>query len=222
MWLGRPRATAAVSLDGWGAAMLPINGCVCLAMPAAAAVGGSGGRPSQGLLATRGADVSILVADTLAALELPAQIAPGVIAFAMQEVIDQARPAHFDDWSGFSRAASAITRDNLVDYIAVADRGRAAHAGDARPTIAIRERQMAMPHRLLLVTLAVVAGVALSAQPPPLAVRITSPVDDGYVSGLFRLVAVIEPAPRGAAGQGSRVLRRRPQDLHAHARAIPV
>ena len=34
----------------------------------------------------------------------------------------------------------------------------------------------------------------MSAQPPPLAVRITSPVDDGYVSGLFRLVAVIEPA----------------------------
>jgi Ca-activated chloride channel homolog len=53
---------------------------------------------------------------------------------------------------------------------------------------------MAILHRLLLVTLAVVAGVALSAQAPPLAVRITSPVDDGYVSGVFRLVAVIEPA----------------------------
>ena len=53
---------------------------------------------------------------------------------------------------------------------------------------------MPRPHRLLFVTLAVVAGTALSAQPPPLAVRITSPVDDGYVSGLFRLVAVIEPA----------------------------
>ncbi len=53
---------------------------------------------------------------------------------------------------------------------------------------------MYKPHRLLFVTLAVVAGAALSAQPPPLAVRITSPVDDGYVSGLFRLVAVIEPA----------------------------
>jgi Ca-activated chloride channel family protein len=53
---------------------------------------------------------------------------------------------------------------------------------------------MATLHRLLLVTLAVVGGVALSAQPPPLSVRITSPVDDGYVSGIFRLVAVIEPA----------------------------
>jgi hypothetical protein len=118
MWLGRPRATTAVSLDGWGAAMVPITGCVCLVMPGAEPWEVLAGRPSQGLLATRGADVAILVADALAALNLPAQIAPGVVAFAMQEVIDKARPAHFDDWSGFSRAASALTRDNLVDYIA--------------------------------------------------------------------------------------------------------
>jgi len=123
MWLGRPRASAAVSLDGWGAAMLPMTGCICLAMPAALPWEVLSGRPSQGLLATRGADVSIVVADTLAALDLPAQIAPGVIAYAMQEVIDQARPAHFDDWSGFSRAASALTRDNLVDYIAAQTAG---------------------------------------------------------------------------------------------------
>lgn len=51
-----------------------------------------------------------------------------------------------------------------------------------------------MPQRLLLVTLAILAGVAVAAQPPPLTVRITSPVEDGYVSGLFRLAAVVEPA----------------------------
>jgi Ca-activated chloride channel homolog len=51
-----------------------------------------------------------------------------------------------------------------------------------------------MPQRLLLVTLASLAVAALSAQPPPLTVRITSPVEDGYVSGIFRLVAVVEPA----------------------------
>ena len=51
-----------------------------------------------------------------------------------------------------------------------------------------------MRHRLALLTFAAVVGVSLGAQEPPLAVRITSPVDDGFVSGLFRLVAVIEPA----------------------------
>jgi hypothetical protein len=45
-------------------------------------------------------------------------MAPGVIAFAMQEVMDQARPSHFDDWSEFSRAARVMSRDILVDFIA--------------------------------------------------------------------------------------------------------
>jgi hypothetical protein len=118
MWLGKPRAAAMASLDAWGAAMLPLNGCVCLAMPRPAPWENLIGRPSLGLLATRGADVAILVADTLASLKMPAEIAPGVIAYAMQEVVDQAQPAHFDDWPGFSRAATAVTRDRLVDYIA--------------------------------------------------------------------------------------------------------
>ena len=52
---------------------------------------------------------------------------------------------------------------------------------------------MAMTYRLLLVALTVAAGGALFAQQVPFTVRITSPVDDGFVSGLFRLSAVIEP-----------------------------
>ena len=103
--------------------MLPLNGCVCLAMPRAQPWEPLVGRPALGLLATRGADVGIMVADTLSALQLPAEIAPGVIAFAMQEVMDQARPAHFDDWPEFSRAALALTRDNIVDYIAAMTAG---------------------------------------------------------------------------------------------------
>ncbi len=125
MWLGRPRQAATIRLDAWGAAALPFTGCGCLAMPRAQAWEFFSGRPSSGLLATRGADVSVMVADTLASLELPAQIAPGVIAFAMQEVLDQAWPAHPDDWSGFSRAATSISRDALVDFIAAQTAGGA-------------------------------------------------------------------------------------------------
>ena len=73
---------------------------------------------SLGLLATRGADVEILVADALATANMPSEIAPGVIAYAMQDVMDRARPAYFDDWPEFSRAALAVNRERLVDYIA--------------------------------------------------------------------------------------------------------
>ena len=136
MWIGKPRSSDAIALDPWGAAVMPLNGCLCLAMPRAQPWESLIGRPALGLLATRGADVGILVADTLASLKLPAEIAPGVIAFVMQEVMDQARPAHFDDWLEFSRAANAVTRDRLVDYIAAQTAGGAlmpAKAGDRHP-----------------------------------------------------------------------------------------
>jgi hypothetical protein len=125
MLLGKPRASAALALDGWGAAVLPLNGCLCLAMPRARPWEVLSGRPSLGLLATRGADVSIMIADALSALKLPSQLAPGVIAYAMQEVLDQARPAFFDDWPEFSRAAVALKRDMVVDYIAAQTAGGA-------------------------------------------------------------------------------------------------
>jgi hypothetical protein len=136
MWIGKPRTSEAIALDPWGAAMTPLNGCLCLAMPRAQPWEVLIGRPALGLLATRGADVGILVAETLASLKMPAEIAPGVIAFAMQEVMDQARPAHFDDWLEFSRAVIAVPHDRLVDYIAAQTAGGAllpAKTGDRQP-----------------------------------------------------------------------------------------
>lgn len=125
MWLGRPRSTAAIALDGWGAAALPLNGCICLAMPKARPWEPLSGRPAIGLLATRGADVSIRVAEALASLNMPAELATGVIAYAMQEVVDRAQPTYFDDWRQFSHAAAAIPADTLVDFIAAQAAGGA-------------------------------------------------------------------------------------------------
>jgi Ca-activated chloride channel family protein len=49
--------------------------------------------------------------------------------------------------------------------------------------------------RLIASTMALAAGVVVSAQQPPFTVRITSPGDNEFVSGLVRLVAVVEPPP---------------------------
>jgi hypothetical protein len=125
MWLGKPRLTEAIALDGWGAAALPLTGCLCLMMPRPQPWESLIGRPALGVLATRGADVAILVAETLAALKMPAELAPGVIAYAMQEVVDEARPAYFDDWTGFSRATRSVSKDRLTDYIAAQAAGGA-------------------------------------------------------------------------------------------------
>ena len=52
-----------------------------------------------------------------------------------------------------------------------------------------------MPNRLIVVALAAIGGAAVAAQPQPVTVRITSPVDNEYLSGLVKMVAVVEPAP---------------------------
>jgi hypothetical protein len=120
LWLGAPRPSAAAPLDPWGAATLPLTGCPCLEMPHANAWEDLTGRPAQGVMATRAADVSLLVAEALAAHKLPASLAPGIVALAMQDVLDAARPAYFDDWSSFTRAASSLPAAKLDDYIAAA------------------------------------------------------------------------------------------------------
>ena len=123
MWLGAPRNADRLGLDAWGTASTPLTGCLCLEMPAARDWETLGGRPSVGVLATRGADVTVLIARELAERRLPAALLPGIAAFAMQDVLDETQPAYFDDWSQFGHAARLIRQDRIVDYIAALTAG---------------------------------------------------------------------------------------------------
>ncbi len=91
---------------------------MCLQMPAARAWEEMSGRQATGLLATQAVDISLLVADALSSLQLPAALAPAILSFAAQDVLDRAEPAYPDDWNAFGQAARALTRDHLTDYIA--------------------------------------------------------------------------------------------------------
>ncbi len=113
-WLGG----GAPGADAWGAAALTFSGCLCLRMPRPMPWESLTGRPASGLLATLGADVPLLVAEALASRRLPAALAPAVVAYAMQDVLDQALPAYFDDWPAIPRAARAIAPERMDDYIA--------------------------------------------------------------------------------------------------------
>jgi hypothetical protein len=121
-WAGSPASDAERDLDHWGAAALPLTGCLCLEMPHPAAWEDFGGR-SMAVLATRGADIALQIADTLAALELPASLAPAIGAFATQDVIEHAQLAYQDDWQEFGRAARELPRERLFDYIAALTAG---------------------------------------------------------------------------------------------------
>lgn len=117
LWLGAPRNTSAVALDAWGATTLRATGCLCLELPRPATGDYLAGRPVSGMLGLRGSEVALRVAEALAEAKLPASLAPGVLAFAMQDVLDSARLAYHDDWTEFSRAAGAIDKDLIADYI---------------------------------------------------------------------------------------------------------
>jgi hypothetical protein len=116
-WLGSPRAKPR-HYDRWGAASTPLDGCLCLRMPDAGPWEMRGGRTATGQLATRGVDVGLRIAEFLAELELPSALAPGLLAYAMQDVLDHAQPAFFDDWPAFERTARELPRERLNDYIA--------------------------------------------------------------------------------------------------------
>ena len=121
-WIGSAGTDLARALDAWGAAVLPLTGCLCLEMPHAGAWEDFGGRASA-VLATRGADVALQIADTLAALKLPASLAPAIAGYATQDVIEHAQLAYTDDWQEFGRAARELPRDRMFDYIAALTAG---------------------------------------------------------------------------------------------------
>jgi hypothetical protein len=102
----------------WGTTTSTIDGCLCLRFPARDAWEEFAGRPSSGQLATQLPDVLLRTAEVLAARQLPAVLARDVVAFAMQEVLDRARPVYFDDWLAVAFAARDLRDEQFDDYIA--------------------------------------------------------------------------------------------------------
>ena len=119
-WLGSPRGAPSRLFDAWGAATTMLDGCLCTRMPGAEPWEQRTGRPAGGHLAARAADVTLRVAEVLAEMKLPSALAPAVAAYALQEVVDRARPAFFDDWHAYQRAARDLPRERLIDYVAAA------------------------------------------------------------------------------------------------------
>lgn len=121
-WIGSASSGASRDLDAWGAAALPLTGCLCQEMPRPRAWEDLGGR-GPAVLGTRGVDVALQMAETLAALKLPASLAAAIGSFATQDVIEQAQLAYPDDWEEFGRAARELPRPRMFDYIAALTAG---------------------------------------------------------------------------------------------------
>jgi len=103
--------------EAWGAATMPIDGSLGLRLPVDAWEEYAG-RPGTGLLGSQLADVGLRTAEILSTLQLPSSIGRDVVAFAMEDVLDRAQPAHFDDFLSIAFAARDLERERFEDYIA--------------------------------------------------------------------------------------------------------
>ena len=107
-------------LDSWGMAVTAVNGCLCSRLLRPTVWRTLAGRPQLGLTAAILPDVNFRIAILLKELDLPAALAKIVLSAAMQDFIDEVRPTDDGDWLSLSRAARAITRERVEDYVAAA------------------------------------------------------------------------------------------------------
>jgi hypothetical protein len=114
--LGNPQLAG--SLAAWGVSSSAYDGCVCtVLLPPGGWMGGIGRSP-RGTVATHVPDLNLRVAVALAELKLPATLAKGVLASAMQDYVDRVRPLYPDDWLTLVRSAQAMPIERMQDYVA--------------------------------------------------------------------------------------------------------
>jgi hypothetical protein len=117
LWLGSAGSPLPAAWDAWGAAALRRTGCLCLEMPRPRAWEEDAGY-AVSLLGTRGADAALRTAELLADFRLPAAVAPALVGYTMQDVLEHARLPRPDDWEAFGRAARDLPRERVADEVA--------------------------------------------------------------------------------------------------------
>ena len=110
--------------DPLGVSDEPISGAFRLAFPDATPWEAFSGRAGAGHISSRVPDLALRVAELLVEIGAPAALLPGVLAFAVQDFVDEAPSMHTDDWYALVHEARTLERERVEDYIAaVAARG---------------------------------------------------------------------------------------------------
>ena len=105
--------TSAWSLEAWLTLRYPV------AAPWTTMTGRNGTRVVPALVQ----DLTLGLAEALAARKLPASLLRGVLAAATQDLLDQLRANHDDDWMTMTAQAQAVVRERIDDYVAALTSG---------------------------------------------------------------------------------------------------
>lgn len=112
--IGEP--TAAMP-EAFGTPALPFDSRLRLEWRGSEAWEPYSGRPALGLLAAMTVDLPLRIAELTVQAGLPPEVYPGVLAFAAQDLIDNAELASSEDWFGLGRHARGLTRERFEDYV---------------------------------------------------------------------------------------------------------
>jgi hypothetical protein len=115
MTLGGGAENAA--LDAWGTTALGSLGCACTRLVSPRSWRLLSGRPQTAPMASGLADLNLRVAQMLGELGLPAALAKSVLASAALDFIEGVAPRGPDDWWTVARAAQAVPRERIEDYV---------------------------------------------------------------------------------------------------------
>lgn len=113
-WLG---GGADLAIDAWGMSALSTTGCACPSFPAPGPWEAVAGRPALGLIGTRLPDLALRTAQELRERALPAALAPGILAVAMNDLLHEAQPAHHDDLIAIARYVRGLAPEQFADCI---------------------------------------------------------------------------------------------------------
>lgn len=117
-WLGAPDAAQTTAGDRWGVALMPLTGQLGTRLPRARAWEELAGHWGGGLLAGQMADLNLRVAQQLAELSLPAELARDVLAVAVQDLLDRVAVASPDDHDALITWVRTLPRSRFEDYVA--------------------------------------------------------------------------------------------------------
>ena len=107
-------------LDAWGGPAIYASACLCTRFDSPVHWQLLDGRPQIALMSSIVPDLNLRVAVVLGELRLPSALARPVLSAAIQDFVDEALPLGSHDWLGMSRAAQAVPRQRIEDYVAVA------------------------------------------------------------------------------------------------------
>jgi len=136
--VGEAQAAPGSAHDSWGAAWLETEGCLCLRYPPPGLRELLAGRMGTSLVTEQFADLPLRVAESLADLGLPAQLARFVMALAAQDVLDAYQPAYIDDWSALTAAVRRLSAGRFEDYVSALTSGGPLVPGDGERTDDVR------------------------------------------------------------------------------------